>query len=297
MTKNLFPTCLKIHNYHSHNGQRLHAVISLSVAISMSSSLPVLAHGDTHERIESLTEQLNQEPSNAQLYLERGVLYREHRNWRAALEDFERAEQLEPERADIELSRGVTLLEAGKPELAKEALDNFLVSNPDHPEALMARARTQARLGNHVAAAADYTRVIALRPTPDAYLERARALVAAGDDHLDEALQSLDEGVSVLGSVVTLDQFAIDLELKRSRYDGALARLDRLAAAADRPEAWLTQRGEILEKAGMIDEARQAFSQALAALENLPPYRRNNRATSALEARARSGLERLHSAG
>ncbi|MGH8603539.1 MAG: hypothetical protein ACREXR_12430, partial [Gammaproteobacteria bacterium] len=97
MTKNLFPTCLKIHNYRSRNGQRLHAVISLSVAISMSSPLPVLAHGDTHERIESLTEQLNQETSNAQLYLERGVLYREHRNWRAALEDFERAEQLEPE--------------------------------------------------------------------------------------------------------------------------------------------------------------------------------------------------------
>lgn len=297
MNINLFPRCLKTHSNHSRNGQRLHAAVGLSLAISMISPLPALAHGDTHERIKSLTEQLKLDPSNAQLYLERGVLYREHRKWRAALEDFERAEQLEPELADIELSRGVTLLEAGRPELAKEALDNFLTSNPDHPEALMARARAQARLGNHLAAAADYTRVIALRPTPDAYLERARALVAAGDGHLVEALQSLDQGVSVLGSVVTLEQLAIDLELKRSHYDGALARLDRIAAAAERPEAWLTQRGEILEKAGMIDEARQAFSQALAALENLPAYRRNNRATSALETRARSGLERLHSAG
>jgi hypothetical protein len=54
---------------------------------------------------------------------------------------------------------------------------------------------------------------------------------------------------------------------------------------------WLVRRAEILRNAGRIEEARATFKAALLAIESLPPDRRQNRAVSALELRARSGLK------
>lgn len=292
----LFGTRAKGTTQHSHVGRQLGFAIGLWLAICINLPLPVLAHGDIHERIATLTERLMEEPASADLYLERGDLYRQHRNWSAALDDLRRAAQLKPDLTHIQLSRGLTLFEAGELTLAKAALDSFLANHPHHPEALMTRARALARLGDYLAAAGDYTQVIVLRRTPDAYLERAQVLQTAGDSHLEEALRGLNEGLSVLGPLVALEQFAIEIELKRSDYDAALARLDRIAATMDRHESWLTQRGEILTQTGHLVEARQAFAQALAALDILPAHRRNNRAAKALEDRARTGLEQLNTA-
>src|SRR2546429_3108060 len=61
---------------------------------------------------------------------------------------------------------------------------------------------------------------------------RDRALAAEGGDHLDEALRGLDEGIKRLGPIVTLEFYAIDLELAHKRYDSALESLG-LAMGAD----------------------------------------------------------------
>jgi predicted negative regulator of RcsB-dependent stress response len=104
-------------------------------------------------------------------------------------------------------------------------------------------------------------------------------------------LRGLDEGINKLGPVVTLQLAAIDLELRRKNYDGALARLEQITAQSGRKETWLVKRGEILKLAGRDDEARAAFNAALVAIEALPPAYRQSRAVTALELRARSALK------
>lgn len=265
------------------------------LAICLTERPPVAAHGDMHEQIAALTQRIEQDPANAVLYLKRGDLHRVHRDLAAALRDFERAAQLDPSLSVVNYRRGVTLLEAGMHEPAKIALDRFLARHPDHAGALVARARVLVRLGDRLAAAADFTRAIAElpKPRPEYYLERAQALAAEGDGRIDEALRGLDEGLTKLGPLVTLQLLAIDLELKKGRYDAALARLDQIAAPAARKETWLARRGEILEQAGRPGEAREAIAAALAAIEALPGHRRKTKAIEDLEARLRSALERL----
>lgn len=258
--------------------------------------LTLLAHGELYESIVTLSKRLVQEPENAELYVRRSNLYREHRSWRAAQEDFERAAQLDPELYAVDLLRGLTWFEAGRPALAKPALDRFLAREPQHGEALMTRARVLAALSDAQAAAADFTQVIAIEPTPDAYLERAQALVAADDGQIEEALRDLDESHDTLGPLVTLAQLAIELEFKRAHYNAALTRLDEIAATTARQDTWLAQRAEILEQAGHLDEARKAYEDALAALDTLPRHRRNTRASAALEDRVHAALARLSTA-
>lgn len=248
------------------------------------------AHGAIHEQIEALTRRIEKDPGNTDLYLRRAELLRVHRDWQAALADYDEAAHLDPTGVNVDFYRGRTLLEADRPAAARDALDRFLSRQPDHGEALASRARANVRLGERRAAARDFSAAIAqLRtPNPDLYVERARALADGGER--DEAIRGLDEGIDLLGPLVTLELAAIDLDLSAGRFDSALARLDRVAAPARRKEQWLARRGEVLLQAGRPAEARQAFAAALGALEALPPPLRGVRATTRLEARLRALL-------
>ena len=255
--------------------------------------LAARAHGDLHEQIASVTIQIRQDPHNAMLFLKRGELYRAHGDWDAAQTDYELVAQFAPEFAPIDFFRGRMLLEAGRVEAARKNLDRFLEKQPNHADALIARARVFVQLGEGEAAANDFTRAIALlpEPKPDFYLERAQALISAGDLHVAYALRGLDEGIKRLGPLIALRVRAIDLELLRKNFDGALARLEQIIAQSPRPETWLARKGDILEQAGRTVEAREAFAAALKAIESLPPNHRKTRSMVALENRLRPALE------
>jgi tetratricopeptide (TPR) repeat protein len=265
----------------------------MGLAILLVFPTRVAAHTDIHEQIVAVTERIQQDPNNAALYLKRGELHRSHQDWDAALADYERAIQIDPDLSVVDLARGNLWLEAGQPKLAKIALDRFLAKQPTHAKALATRARALAQLGQGIAAAKDFTQAIgqSLNPAPEYYLERAQALASVGEEYIDQALQGLDEGITKLGPLVTLQLLAIDLELKKKRYDAALARLEEVAAQSQRKEMWLIRRGEIMEQAGRGREAYEAYAQALVAIESLPARHRQIKAMVEQEARLRAILK------
>lgn len=259
------------------------------------SGLHLLAHGDLHEQIVAATKQLEKDPKNAELYLKRGELHRVHEDWDAALADYEGAVTHNPKLAIVDLARGKALLAANWPLSAKVYLDRFLNAHTNHIDALVTRARVQVKLGRRLAAVRDYTSAIdfSSEPKPEYYLERAHALTDEEGAHFAVALQGIDAGIKKLGPLVTLQLYAIDLEVKQQRYDAALARLDQISVQSPRKETWLARRGEILQQAGQLSEARQAFQQALQAMTSLPPSRRHAPAMLELEKRLRSVLKDL----
>ena len=276
-------------------GKQLRNKLIYSAAIVVCLTLwssPARSHEGLHEQIVAITARIKRDPKNASLYLQRGELHRHHRNWTRAAADYDRAARLQPSLTIVDLARGKMLFESLRYKQAKFVLDRFLRQQPNHVEGLITRARVLARIGDRVQANRDFTQAIALAPTPEPelYLERAQAL--AGDGHrIDEALRGLDEAINRLGPLVTLQLLVIDLELRRKNYDGALTRLDLIAAQSERKETWLVRRGEILKSAGRVEEALAAFKAALVAIEALPPNHRQNRAVTTLELRARSGLK------
>ena len=285
---------------HCKGGAAYYAGISTAVAtclaISVCFALPcsVGAHPGLESQIELVTNQIAHDPKNAQLYLKRGDLHRLHGEWGAAMDDYDRATTLDSNLDEVEFHRAAMMFEAGWLEPAKIVLDRFLAKHPDSAEALMVRARILVRLGQPLDAAENFSQAIAKLsdPQPEQYLERAQALVSAGSAHIEEAVQGLDEGIKRLGPIVTLQLYAIELELTQGRYDAALARLDQITPRSGRKEAWLARRGEILEQAGRLTQAHAAFAAALAELDSLPAYRRKTVTTQELETRLRAALVR-----
>ena len=92
---------------------------------------------------------------------------------------------------------------------------------------------------------------------------------------------------------MTLQLYAVDLELARARPAAALARLDSMLSGSASNPTWLVRRAEILERAGRPGEARAAYASSLAALERQSPSRRASKAVDELTTRVRTALERL----
>ena len=253
-------------------------------------TVAALAHGDLHEQIANVTAQIQKNPESAELVLRRAELHRVHEDWLAAAADYDRAAHLAFGLAVVHLGRGKMLLSQGRFDKAQAELDQFLAGNPEHVDGFVTRARIEVKRGNQLAGADDFARAIALspRPEPEYYLERAQALVAAGDAHIDAALSCLDEGMAKLGNLPSLGLDAVELETKAKRFDSALARLESLSAISPRKEAWLERRGDLLAQAGRTDEAQQAYRTASEAIIRLPQRLRATKAITDLEQRLKT---------
>lgn len=256
------------------------------------------AHESIEEQIARVDEEIRMAPDDAGLYLQRAELFRIHGEVDESMADYRRAARLDPGLGAFELGLGRLFLAAGRADEALGHLQRFLVGRPDDMRGLACRGRALQALGRFEAAVRDYSAAIARsagtgRVDPDLYVERAQALRAIGAERLDEALTGLDEGMSRLGSIPALELLAIELEIGGGRSAEALRRVRVAAARSLRPERWLVLEGEILEKAGRAAEARNAFSAARTAIDDLPPSRRLTPLVDDLNERLTAALERL----
>ncbi|TDI50797.1 MAG: tetratricopeptide repeat protein [Acidobacteria bacterium] len=275
--------------------------VRLGLPVLLVSAVCLLVSADAHpginEQITALDERIAATPTDATLYLRRGELYRINRDWAQAESDYGHALKLDPDLVIVQQCIGRLMLESDRAAEAIDSLETYLAKRPSDTKTLALLSRAYLKLGKNLKAAQSYTRTLATvtdgKPRPEYYLERARALVAAGPKHIDETLAGLDEGLKVLNHPVTLQLYAIELEIDHLRYDAALTRLDQIASRSPRKETWLIRRGEILEKARRPEQARQAYREALDAIAALPESRIRNRAVERLLAQATAGIERL----
>jgi predicted Zn-dependent protease len=276
---------------------------STSIILTAASLLVIraeqaFAHGDLHGQIATVSAQIEKEPHNADLFLRRGELRRLHSEFPEAAADLEKAGALQPDSPQVALAKSRLALSTGKFEAAASEMDQLLPKHPEYPEGWLLRARARNQLGRQTEAAKDYTEIIGRveRPEPEIFLERAAALVGVGEQHFDEALRGLNEGLTKLGPAMTLELAALDVELKMKRFDDALRRVDRLAASAKRQESWFARRGDILVQASRPNEARIAFNKALEAIKTLPPHIQATQATTNLKQRIAASLSKLDGA-
>ncbi len=270
-----------------------------AVAAGLAVPRPSLAHPTADHRLDDLNRSIQARPNNAALYLRRGEVHRLKQAWSLAEADYLRSRQLDPDLAAADLGLGRMYLESGRPAEALAPLDRYVATRPQDGAAMAIRGKARADRGAYLQAVADFDRAIAAygaqgwKPQPDLFLDRARSLTAAGDEHAVEALRGLDEGLALLGDAVTIELEAIALELSLGRFDAALARVDQHLDKGRRPGSWLMKRGAILERAGRHAAAAGTYREALEAFESRSASRRSAPAAARRIEEIRTALCRL----
>jgi predicted Zn-dependent protease len=253
------------------------------------------AHDDVRAQIEQLTEIMKKKPDDAMLWLKRGELYRAQHEYAHALSDYAQAEALDPGLEVVYLSRGRILYESSRFPDAYRALTSFLQMAPGHAEALLLRARTRIHLGQRNAAEQDFAAALtnSTKPTSELFLERASNLSQAGK--AGAALAVLDQGITQLGPLSTLEEAALTIEQRSKRFDQALRRVDAMLARSEHKEELLARKAQILDAAGQKVAAREVREQALVQIEALPELKRKLESTKKLTHELQSGLARADS--
>lgn len=213
------------------------AVVLLVALCSSAGPRKTVAHAPLPEEIAALSRRMKTEGTTAALYLERAELWRLDGNLPSAEADYRRAELMDPTLDRLNLCRAALDLDGNRPAAALGALDAYGAARPDDPQALRLRARIHGILGDWVAMAEDYARI--LRSTsaisPGDVLERSRAERVGGGANnpvgLARALRAIDDGIARLGPVPVLDIAAADIERRLGHFEAATSRERRIADA------------------------------------------------------------------
>ena len=277
--------------------------LALTFALTLANT--AWGHGNLHKEIADITELLAASPDDASLYYKRGRLHLEHNDWAPALEDLGRARHLDPELLEVDYHLARAHFGAGRRANADRVLQAYLerlkVESAKRNvggaqlRGYLLHGRVLKSLGQSQKAATAYERSVAMaaEPQPAQFLEWSEALTEVNPV---EALAVLEKGIEKLGSLVTLELAALELEVAQDAPAAAIARLDRLVESTPQPAAHLHRRGQLFRDAGCPEEAGASFRSALEALDEVPAQRRKTRALMKLETAIRDDLGALPAA-
>lgn len=200
---------------------------------------PALAHAELETRIADLSAQLQDQPGQGALHLQRAELYRLHQNWRAAQADYRRARQLSPDLAQLNFLEGRFERQRGMHQRAATLLDRQLAETPDMSLAWFELAHARRAMDQPVAALASWERGLesSTRRSPDLYLLYLALQQEAGVP-LTQQLEGLAAAVADLGPLVALIYPAVELSLAADEPAIANRWLDRVPDSARRGEQW-----------------------------------------------------------
>jgi predicted Zn-dependent protease len=256
----------------------------LMVALWRGMAPEACSHGDVHQTIALLSAEIEAKPDRAKLLFERAALYANYDHWTEALADLDRVAVLEPAHELEPALRASILRRSGKPAEARALQEAYLQKHPRSARVRREYAQTLADLKDTTGALRELDAVIAAaqHPPPDAVALRLRLAESADPA---AALGWLD-GFLTKHPLPVFQEEALRMEVKLGRTDAALARMDRMIAAAPRPEFLLLRKADLLHSGGDKVAAAEAARAALSALAKLPPHVRSSKACAELESRA-----------
>jgi tetratricopeptide (TPR) repeat protein len=140
-----------------------------------------VAQYDPQHAIPDFTKAMALRPSDPQAPLERALAYIDQKNYTAALSDVASALALDPKLARAYNVRGTALRALGDPQKAIQEFDRAVELEPNSDN-FYQRGATYQILGDHKRAILDFTSAIAWSPDkPQAYFARAESERALGE--------------------------------------------------------------------------------------------------------------------
>jgi tetratricopeptide (TPR) repeat protein len=230
--------------------------VMLVLALVLLRVNPLMADAGVAQRIQALTQKVDQSPEDATLRLRRAWVYLEFNQFEQAMADIKLAESLgDPVAAAY--TRGVLLYRQGDYAAARPYFDRYLKSYPEQWSALGYRARLLRDIGENRLALADYESLIRLNAAlnPGYYVAAARLMANEPGRGVDEALALLDARAARRGSMASLQRYAIELERNRGNYTAAIERMGMLDEKLRATPQWQLDVAELLLLEGRGEEA------------------------------------------
>ena len=264
------------------------------VGLALSQSLP--AHPGGHDRIMTLNEQIEHEPGNTYLLIKRAQeLIQEDKDYTPAKADLDRARELGATEANSHEYNFVTGLWHQYQDDFPRAAAGFsrcIELESNHLQCHRGLAETKLAQKDIKGAIAVMKNFIAVGSTAqtDDYFHLAQLLEQQGD--AGAALNYLDQAQTRFGVLPHFEKYAIAIEISQQNYKKALQRHESLEPYFGKTPQWQYDKGVLFQNLGNTAQAKAAFEQALATLQQLK--NKTSQANAALQKELQAKLAALN---
>jgi putative PEP-CTERM system TPR-repeat lipoprotein len=217
-----------------------------------------LAEGDAAAAIRVLEPVASGDTTDAELLVLLGDAYARRRLHSAALNAFQRAASLEPERSGLHTRMALTRLAGGEREVALQELQRSVAADPQAGYVL---GRLRLESGDAQAALETAANLIQSHPAhPAGYQLAGTAHALRGD--LRAARESFEQAARVDPAYVPAQLDLATIDLKEGRLHEARERYDQLLARAPDQRAAMIGLARVAEVEGDAEEAVRRLEQA-----------------------------------
>jgi len=153
--------------------------------------------GSRQEAFTDFDRAIELAPNNSQAYYLRGYVYYLSNNNGMAIRDFSRVIELAPDFTSAYFFRGVIYQDL-QPQDAIEDFNQAITLEPTNFRYYQARGNVRSSLGDYQGAVEDFTKVIELAPSGNAYAYSERGLSLAALGRYREAIADYDQAINLV---------------------------------------------------------------------------------------------------
>ena len=251
----------------THAKRLITGALGLSTLLLFSNHL--FAHPTIHAQLETLEHEVELQPHNQTLAIQRALAYINKEDFAKAKQELHRAEQIGPV-SYLYSAYGFYYLGLNNSTLAIRFFSKQLHQNPNDTDALEQRAELYKAAGYEWKAKNDYQHLVKVKsqPSPGHYVAIAELQEHLEGEGIFAALKTLDEGMARLGEIPHLQRKAISLELQVGRMEQAIQRHSSLAQALNHSPSWQVELADLQLKAGDVSSAKVNYEKALEVLKS-----------------------------
>ena len=252
------------------------------------------AHGDLDERIAAVSTEIEASPDSSFLFFKRAKLYYEHEDFSLAIEDLDAAAKLGHEGLVSNLYYAKSYKGLEKYKQSIKYLDKILAQEPEYVRALKIKAEIYSIQEKYSASAALYQKVIthSIKTIPENYIQTSNAwLKADTEESFQNSIKVLEQGLSDLGNIYTLQHELKTAYLSKKKYKNALVIQETIIEQSARKERPYFEAGNICLSMEDPIQAKAYFTLALEAIQALHPKHRRLRVTKDLKKQIESKLQ------
>lgn len=232
-----------------------------------------LAHGDLHERIVKVTEEIKMNPENSFLYLKRGKLYFHHHDFTKSLKDLKTSQKLGLKSSEQYYLLAKNYIKLGRLKNSEKFINKILRNEPCNVNTLKLQGEVYFKRKKFKMSAIAFQKVIkySKESFPQNYINASNSWLALDTvENWKHAQSVLLEGIQDLGNNIVLYNKLISINVDKEDYSAAIKYQKEVIEFSSRKErGYLKLAGlQILQK--NYGEASKSLSLAKEHFSRLP---------------------------
>lgn len=244
------------------------------------------AHGDLHERIKKVSQEIKNHSDSAYLYLRRGELLFQHEDFKKSIRDFKTCAKLGLMSDRLEFGFAKSFEKMGKLEQSMDHLNQILTKEAKNVKALRIKGRILMKMERYAEAGSSFEEVIKYtdKTITENYLEASLAWEKSQEpEYSEKAINIIKTGILELGELMVFFDRLVELYLKEEDHKSALVYQSKIIEKSNRKERAYYKRALIYLDKGDQISAKSDLESSNQAIKHLPSRIKNNQAIIDLE--------------